>query len=63
MSCVGGGVGWTHEEVEDKLMLEGLRAFSRERRALSWFEGSMVGPWCCWRSSWKKKLSDSGFHH
>ena len=47
--------GKTHGDAEDKVMLEGLRALRRWRRALSWVEGSMVvvGPWSiflyfCW---------------
>ncbi len=41
------GGGKTYGDVEDKVMLEGLRALRRWRRVLSWGEGSMVvvGPW------------------
>lgn len=56
MSCRGfmlKGGGATHEDVEDKLMLEGLRALRRWRRALSFVEGSMVvvGPWSIFLNS------------
>lgn len=36
------GGGKTYGDVEDKVMLEGLRALRRWRRVLSWGEGSMV---------------------
>ena len=37
--------GIAYLEVESRVTLDFLRAFSRSSRALSWSEGSMADPW------------------